>query len=88
MADMTSKMLRHFLLIFDHDKGELTQQDEYDNAEVAAAAYVQAETDLADRGNLEIVLIGADSIETVMQTHAGYFTGSVKVTSKFLAGVN
>jgi hypothetical protein len=35
---------------------------------------------------MEIVLIGSDSLETVMLTHANYFDGTASV-SKYLVGL-
>jgi len=36
---------------------------------------------------VEIVLVGADSIETMERTHGNYFNGAAPETSRYLAGV-
>ncbi len=65
--------LIHFLLVYDHAAGHLRSQQEFRNANQAAAAY--ADLEQVNRGDrdLEIVLVGADSLETIKQTHANYF---------------
>jgi hypothetical protein len=65
--------LIHFLLIYDHDRGELVQQRSFEDAAEAAAAYAQLEREHHLDLNLEIVLVGADSIETIQKTHGNYF---------------
>ena len=37
------------------------------------AAYAKAEEDFANRETYDIVLLGADSIETIKRTHSSYF---------------
>ena len=78
--------LVHFLLVFDHDRGELLTTEEFHDGDEAIAAYAAMESVHKDHGRLEVVLIGSDSIETIRQTHANYFDGSVTV-SKYLAGI-
>lgn len=76
----------YFLLVFSFDEGRLILQDEYINSDEAVAAYNAAEKQY--RPNLdrfEIVLIGADSIATVMKTHGHYFSSSESsIFSEFL----
>jgi len=67
----------YFLLVYSFDEGRLIDQQEFTDSNAATAAYGQAEA--AHRGKLdkfEIVLVGADSIETVMKTHGHYFHSS------------
>lgn len=66
--------IHHFLLVYSHDEGKLVQQDEFLDEAQAAAAYTAAER--GHRGSLEnyeIVLVGSDSIDTIMRTHGHYF---------------
>lgn len=80
--------LKHFLLVFDHDAGELVRCDEFSDARKAVDAYsaIERENEAeANGGRLEIVLIGSDSIETVRRTHSNYFGGTAR--SKYLAGL-
>ncbi|MCG7582386.1 hypothetical protein [Mycolicibacterium sp. OfavD-34-C] len=67
----------YFLLAFSLDEGRLVCREEYRDRDEAIAAYSAAENRY--RPNLdrfEVVLIGADSIETVMLTHGHYFRQS------------
>jgi len=69
--------LRHFLLIYDLSAGHLVEQlDLGEDGEAAAAEYSRREAEYRDRDGFEIVLVGADSIETIRQTHAHYFNGN------------
>lgn len=79
--------IQHFLLVFDHEQGQLIEERHFlEDGGAALAAYAQKEKDHAGERNIEIVLIGSDSIETVKLTHANYYDGSVAV-SKYLAGI-
>lgn len=89
---MARKMpLCHFLLVYDYDRQELVEQREFHDAEEASLAYADTERRYRD-GNLpvgsetvEIVLVGADSIETIMRTHGHYFDR--EAVSPYLTGV-
>lgn len=76
----------YFLLVYSFDDGHLILQDEYTDSNEAVAAYNAAEK--LYRPHLEkyeIVLIGADSIATVMKTHGHYFNSSESsIFSEFL----
>jgi hypothetical protein len=77
----------YFLLVFSFDEGRLVDQGEYTDREAAIKAYDAKEREYRrclDR--FEVVLIGADSIETVMKTHGHYFHPSNdSLFSEFLA---
>lgn len=75
----------HFLLVYDHQQEMLLREEMYRDAREAADAYSQAERELHDREELEIVLVGSDSINTIHRTHGHYFKEGLK--SKYLAGV-
>lgn len=74
----------HFLLVFDHARGELVVERSFTNGPAAARAYEEAEREHASNSELEIVLVGADSIETIHATHGQYFAGS-PLASKYLS---
>lgn len=79
--------LEHFLLVFDHDAAHLLEEVSFGNdGEKALSAYAEKELEYRDWKNIEIVLIGSDSLDTVKLTHANYFDGSVAV-SKYLIGI-
>jgi hypothetical protein len=68
--------LNHYLLIFDHSAGKLVSHEEFDEVEAALDAYEHAETSHDRSSNIEVVLVGSDSFETVRETHANYFDGT------------
>lgn len=82
--------LIHFLLAYDRQRQELVYQHQYSNAAEALAAYEAMEEKHRDDRHVEIVLIGADSIKTVMLTHGNYFgdeRAGQPTASPYLAGV-
>jgi len=77
--------LIHFLLIYNIDLGHLVDCKEFKDANVAAAEYSAVEREYVGR-NFEIVLVGADSIETIRRTHGQYFEAEADPqASPFLA---
>ncbi len=70
--------LQHFLMVYDLARGELVSLHEFDDSHEAAAAYTDVERNYrsrSDHENFEIVLVGADSLDTVNVTHSRYFRG-------------
>lgn len=78
----------HFLLVYSHGQQELLKCQEFDEVESAMAAYAEVERQYANESDaFEVVLVGADSIETVMKTHGHYFRkASESLFSEFLIG--
>jgi hypothetical protein len=67
--------LLHFILIYDHQQQRLLDALEFgDRREDATAKYAEIEREYKDREGLEIVLVGADSLDTIRKTHAHYFS--------------
>ncbi len=82
---MTMSGMCHFLLVYDHHRHQLVKTEEFRESSAATEAYAAAEREAREKVHLEIVLVGADSIETIQETHAGYFKGTVP-RSRFLVG--
>lgn len=78
--------LKHFLLVFDHAAGRLLSHDEFEDVEAAIDAYERMEASHDSTSRMEVVLIGADSFETVRATHANYFDGTAAL-AKALVGI-
>lgn len=73
--------IQHFLLVYDRARDELVEQRDFgEDSEAALFAYREAERQAARDGavQLDIVLVGSDSIETVMATHGNYFSGHAR----------
>lgn len=82
--------LVHFLLVYDRQLQKLVFEHEYKSPVEALAAYEAMEEKHREDRNMEIVLVGADSIETVMLTHGNYFDPGPSrepSASPYLAGV-
>lgn len=66
--------LNHFLLIYDVQKQALLKAiDMGTDGAAAVEEYARLEDEYRAQNEIEIVLIGADSIETVKHTHSQYF---------------
>lgn len=80
--------IQHFLLVFNHAEGRLIEETKFGEArDRAVAAYAEREETYRDQPEIEIVLIGSDSLKTVRRTHANYYDGSVASVSRFLQGI-
>ncbi len=81
-----SGSLKHFLLVFNHREGRLVKMTEFGgDAKAAMAEYSRLEREhLGKSDEIEIVLIGSDSMETVRVTHANYFNGTAAVSQYFV----
>jgi hypothetical protein len=76
---MSPDEIKHFLITFDPTTGETEVLPFGTDYGAAQAAYSDAENgNRADTG-LDIVLISADSLETIEQTHSSYFRGTTKL---------
>lgn len=69
--------LLHFLLIYDGAQGRLRHLREFaqHQREAAVAAYEEAEKRYTTDDNVQVVLIAADSLETVQRTHSNFWHG-------------
>lgn len=65
----------HFLLVYSHKDQKLVSQEEFRDSSKATKAYAAAERAHMGSEDYEIVLIGSDSIQTIMKTHGHYFSG-------------
>lgn len=66
----------HVLLVYSYAEGRLRSQKEFSDRREATEAYNAAEERYREDSGYEIVLVGSDSIETIMQTHGHYFKDS------------
>jgi hypothetical protein len=81
--------IQHFLLIYDHAAGRLLDVEEFGTeAKKALSRYEQLEQLHRDERQMDIVLVGSDSLDTVKVTHANYFgKGSLDQIEEFLRKV-
>ncbi len=80
--------MKHYLLTYSLTAGRVVELREFSDDAEASAAYVDAEKLSGRDDDLEIVLIGADSGQTLRKTHGHYFDDEgTESTSPYLAGV-
>lgn len=69
---MSPDEIKHFLISLDPTRGRTSVREFGTDYDAAQSAYAEAER--ADTDNkLDIVLISADSLQTIEQTHSSYF---------------
>ena len=79
----------HFLLVYDLKQQRLIEPTrEFRDAQEAAVAYAALEAQHQGDRDVEIVLVGADSLETIMQTHGQYFRRTAGEPERYLVEVN
>lgn len=72
---MSPDKIKHFLVIYDPATGETKVQGFGTDYDAAQLAYAEAEQASGMETKLDIVLLSADSLETIKQTHSSYFDG-------------
>lgn len=63
----------YFLLTFDRKRGKLLGKRRFEDQDAASAAYAKAERSHRRDDGVEVVLVGADSEQTLRHTHGHYF---------------
>ena len=62
-----------FLITFDHDARKQISLEEFHNTAAALKAYGEREEQYRDNPRVEVVLLGAESIDAIKVTHSNYF---------------
>lgn len=73
--------LIHFLIVYDLAERRIVTNKQFANAAAATRAYQELEHRYGFDRRYEIVLLGADSIETLKVTHGHYFPEGAGTTS-------
>jgi hypothetical protein len=63
----------YFLVVYDIPTAVARVHDLGSDHEAALAAYCSIEDETGDRDDLDVVLLAADSLETIKRTHSSYF---------------
>ncbi len=63
----------NYLIVYDREKATQISLREFEDDVEAVKAYDAAEMQHLERPHIDIVLVGADSIDTIKVTHASYF---------------
>lgn len=82
---MSASSIQHFLVVYDIRNG-LAHVDSFGrNYAEALAAYAEVEARHRENDNVEVVLLGSDSIDTLERTHASYFELAEKHVDRLVA---
>lgn len=82
---MSEAQINHFLVVYDIPNG-LAHVDRFGrDYDAALAAYARAEEDHRHDSDVEVVLLGSDSIETLERTHSSYFELAEKHVDRLVA---
>ncbi|HEX5204134.1 MAG TPA: hypothetical protein VFW27_29750 [Actinoplanes sp.] len=76
--------VRHYLVVFDRRSGAVVRFQEFSNADDALTARFDAENEYADNADIEVVVLGASSKDSLLKTHARYFKGTLEIASSAL----
>lgn len=81
----------YFLLTYDRRQGKLLGNRRFKDEAAASAAYAEAEARYRGNEAVEVVLVGADSEQTLRYTHGHYFgrqhTRGSESAARFLAAL-
>ncbi|HEY5344341.1 MAG TPA: hypothetical protein VIJ66_11880 [Solirubrobacteraceae bacterium] len=70
---MSPADIKHFLIVYDIPSSHADVRSYGTDYDAALEAYEQAEQDARGRSDVEVVLLSADSLETIKRTHSSYF---------------
>jgi len=73
---MNPDEIKHFLVSYALTTGKTKVESFGTDYDAAQAAYAEAEQANENDEKFDIVLLSADSLETIKQTHSSYFNGS------------
>jgi len=71
----------HVVLVYSLREQKLVDLQEFDNDHDAHVAYVALEREHLFDSDVEIVLVAADSIDTIKATHGSYFDEDISLES-------
>lgn len=70
---MSERQIQHFLIVYDIANGHAETEPFGSDYDAAVAAYNASEHKHRDDDDVEVVLLGSDSFETLERTHSSYF---------------
>ena len=74
-----------FLITFDHDTRKQISFEEFRDTAKALKAYSEREEQYRDNPRVEVVLLGAHSVEAIKVTHSNYFEDTANALEILLA---
>ena len=76
-----------FLITFDHDARKQISLEEFRDTAQAVKAYGEREEQYRDNPRVEVVLLGAESIDAIKVTHSNYFEETADALGNLLASL-
>lgn len=72
--------MKQFVIVFDRPRGDILEMVEFPDSQRdrALRALFEREARYRDRPDIEVVMLGAESIDTLKQTHMRYFKGEIQ----------
>lgn len=72
--------MKQFVIVFDRPSGEIVEMIEFPDSERerALGALFEREDRFRGRAEIEVVMLGAQSFETLKRTHMRYFKGEIE----------
>lgn len=67
--------MNHYLIVFDRPRSAILRQETFSTRQAALQARFEAERELDPNGEVEVVVLGANSPEALKRTHSRYFRG-------------
>jgi len=74
--------VKHYLLVFDRPESRIIEIKEYTNSSDALTARFDLEKSLGRDPDIEVVVLGADSLDNLHRTHSRYFNRPIELASK------
>lgn len=74
--------MKHWLIIYNRREGRLLSCDPFEDSRAALAERFRLECDA--HPDVEIVVLGADSLETLKVTHGRYFMTAAEMAGRVL----
>ena len=84
---MSPDDIKHFLIVYDIPSANADVRPYGTDYDAALEAYERAEQDARDHYDIEVVLLSADSLETIKRTHSSYFHGAESFETLLPAGL-
>lgn len=77
--------MRSFLVIYNRREGHIVRHRGFGRPQQALAARFDAEREFRDEPDIEVVVLGAESWESLRLTHSRYFKGVRELAEDALA---
>lgn len=75
-----------FVLVYDRGAGQILDQADFSSIPDAVRHRIAMETQYAQNPDIEVVLLGAKTIDSLHTTHRRYFRSTAQLAREFAAG--